>query len=92
MIRRFPILIALAALAFVPLAAQAQVTPGTDLVGTFKRPFIMFGVGANMTFATRFFGDLSYRFGHISGETDGSDVVLAAVSTQRIQFGIGVRF
>jgi hypothetical protein len=34
MIRRFPILIALAALAFVPLAAQAQVTPGTDLVGT----------------------------------------------------------
>jgi opacity protein-like surface antigen len=65
---------------------------GTDLVGTFKRPFIMFGVGANMTFATRFFGDLSYRFGHISGETDGSDVVLAAISTQRIQFGIGVRF
>jgi hypothetical protein len=34
MIRRFPILIATAALAFVPLAAPAQISPGTDLVGT----------------------------------------------------------
>lgn len=65
---------------------------GTDLSGTFTRPFIMFGLGANMTFATRFFGDLSYRFGRVSGETDGSDVVLAAVPTQRLQFGVGVRF
>jgi opacity protein-like surface antigen len=65
---------------------------GTDLSGTFKRPFIMFGVGATVTFATRFFGDLSYRYGRISGETDGSDVVLAAVPTQRLQIGVGVRF
>jgi len=33
MIRRFPALIAAAALALVPLAAHAQVTAGTDLVG-----------------------------------------------------------
>jgi opacity protein-like surface antigen len=65
---------------------------GTDLSGTFTRPLILFGVGAHMTFATRFFGDLSYRYGRVSGETDGSDVVLAAIPTQRIQFGIGVRF
>jgi opacity protein-like surface antigen len=75
----------------VPVGPDA-VALGTDLFGTFKRPFIMFGVGAHVTFATRFFGDLSYRFGHVSGETDGSDVVLAAVPSQRLQFGIGVRF
>jgi Glycine zipper len=34
MIRRLPTLLAAAALAFVPLAASAQVSPGTDLVGT----------------------------------------------------------
>lgn len=65
---------------------------GTDLSGSFKRPFIMFGFGAHLTFATRFFGDLSYRFGRASGETDGADEVLAGVPTQRVQFGVGVHF
>jgi opacity protein-like surface antigen len=69
-----------------------SVSLGTDLAGTFTRPLIMFGVGANITFATRFFGDLSYRYGRVSGESDASEVVLAAVPTQRLQFGIGVRF
>jgi opacity protein-like surface antigen len=75
----------------VPVGPDA-VSIGSDLSGTFKRPFIMFGVGANLTFATRFFGDLSYRFGRVSGETDGSDEVLAPIPTQRLQFGVGVRF
>jgi hypothetical protein len=34
MIRKLPILLAAAALAVVPLAAVAQITPGTDLSGT----------------------------------------------------------
>jgi opacity protein-like surface antigen len=71
---------------------QDLVAIGSDLSGTFKRPFIMFGFGAHVTFATRFFGDLSYRFGRVSGETDGTDEVLAAVPTQRLQFGVGVHF
>ncbi len=74
-----------------PVGSDA-VSLGTDLSGTFTRPLIMFGVGANITFARRFFGDLSYRYGRVSGESDASEVVLAAVPTQRLQFGIGVRF
>lgn len=69
-----------------------SVSLGSDLSGTFTRPFFMFGFGANISFATRFFGDLSYRYGRVSGESDGPDEVLAAIPTQRIQFGIGVRF
>jgi hypothetical protein len=75
----------------VPVGADV-VSIGSDLSGSFNRPFIMFGFGAHLTFATRFFGDLSYRFGRVSGATDGADEVLAAVPTQRIQFGVGVHF
>jgi hypothetical protein len=74
-----------------PVGADV-VSIGSDLSGSFNRPFIMFGFGAHLTFATRFFGDLSYRFGRVSGATDGSDEVLAAVPTQRLQFGVGVHF
>ncbi|MDB5026722.1 MAG: hypothetical protein JWO66_411, partial [Candidatus Eremiobacteraeota bacterium] len=34
MIRKLSTLIAAAAVAFIPLAASAQVSPGTELVGT----------------------------------------------------------
>jgi opacity protein-like surface antigen len=64
---------------------------GNDLAGTFNKPFIMIGGGANINFGTRYFIDLSYRFGRASGESN-SDVILAGVSTQRAQVGIGARF
>jgi len=68
-----------------------QVTFGTDLNGTERKTFVMFGLGGTMTFAKRYFADLSYRYGRISPKTDDipNDT---AISTQRLQIGVGVRF
>jgi opacity protein-like surface antigen len=70
---------------------------GDDLAGTFNRPFVMIGFGANLEFARRYFAELSYRFGHISEGTTttpsgSNEVLLAAVPTQRVQIGVGIRF
>jgi opacity protein-like surface antigen len=66
---------------------------GTDLAGTFKKPFVTIGFGLDVTFAKRYFGEVTYRYGHISKDTtDSGDVDLAAINTQRVQFGIGVHF
>lgn len=51
----------------------------------------MFGGGATVTFATRWFVDLSYRFGRILPKTSVIDLD-AAINTQRAQVGVGVRF
>ena len=68
-----------------------QVTFGTDLNGTTRKGFLMIGFGGTMTFGTRYFGDLSYRYGRISPKTDEipNDT---AINTQRLQIGIGMRF
>jgi opacity protein-like surface antigen len=68
-----------------------QVTFGTDLNGTTRKGFLMIGFGGTMTFGSRYFGDLSYRYGRISAKTDDipNDT---AIGTQRLQIGVGVRF
>ena len=64
---------------------------GTDLVGTFRSPFVMFGLGADMTFATRCLVDVSYRYGRIFANTTEieNDV---PIPTNRVQIGIGIRY
>jgi opacity protein-like surface antigen len=65
---------------------------GGDLSGTFRRPFGMFGLGTNIDFDNRYFADVSYRYGRVSGQATDSETELEAVPTQRIQFGVGIRF
>jgi opacity protein-like surface antigen len=66
---------------------------GSDLSGHFTKPFVTLGFGLDVTFAKRYFGELTYRYGHISKDTAGSgDVDLAAINTQRVQFGFGIHF
>ena len=68
-----------------------QVTFGTDLNGTTRKGFLMIGFGGTMTFGSRYFGDLSYRYGRISPDT--TDIPNdTAINTQRLQIGVGVRF
>ena len=64
---------------------------GGDLTDSLNKVLVMVGGGVNVTFAGRFFGDLSYRYGHILAKTDviESD---SALKTQRLQVGVGVRF
>ena len=47
-----------------PVARDAA-SIGTDLSGHVHAPVHHVWTGANMTFATRFFGDLSYRYGRV---------------------------
>jgi opacity protein-like surface antigen len=60
---------------------------GTDLSGSYSKLFVTIGVGARVAITGRWIGDVSYRYGHISGETE-----LAPINTNRLQFGIGAKF
>ena len=64
---------------------------GADLTDSLNKALVMIGGGVNATFAGRFFGDLSYRYGHILSKTDVIEID-TAVKTQRLQIGVGVRF
>ncbi len=71
--------------------ASLGVQFGSDLNGTERKALIMFGGGATVTFATRYFVDLSYRYGRILPKTSVIDGDVA-INTQRAQVGVGVRF
>lgn len=77
----------------VPDPETLGVQFGTDLNGTEREPFIMLGGGATVGFATRYFLDLSYRYGRVFKKNDeNGNEVIPAINTQRVQAGIGVRF
>jgi opacity protein-like surface antigen len=61
------------------------VTLGGDLQGEERGFFFTLGGGARFGLGERLFVDISYRYGHVSLDTD-------TVNTNRIQFGIGAHF
>lgn len=61
------------------------VTLGGDLQGEERGFFFTLGGGARMGLGERLFVDVSYRYGHVSLDSEG-------VNTNRIQFGIGAHF
>ena len=67
------------------------VQAGSDLNGTIRKTFIMFGLGADYNFTKPFFVDVSYRFGRILPNTSETENDVA-INTSRIQIGVGVRF
>ena len=66
---------------------------GTDLNGSETSPFFMFGFGSTVEFHTRYFVDVSYRYGRVFAKNDDAgNVVLAGTNTNRVQVGIGIKF
>jgi opacity protein-like surface antigen len=67
------------------------VSLGADLAGNSTRFLLTIGAGANAKFGKRLIVDVTYRYGRISAKTDliPDDV---AISTQRVQAGVGIRF
>jgi opacity protein-like surface antigen len=66
---------------------------GSDLNGSENTPFFMLGFGADVTFHTRYFADVSYRYGRAFSKTDDAgNIVLDGLNTNRVQVGLGIRF
>ena len=73
------------------LLSDYGVQLGTDLSGTYTKPFFTVGVGTRIPLTPRVQADVSYRYGYTGKYTaDNADV--AAISSNRLQFGVGVRF
>jgi opacity protein-like surface antigen len=68
---------------------QFGVSLGGDLSGSYTKSFITFGVGTHVGFGGRWIADVAYRYGRIG---QNSDAELDAISTNRIQFGVGAKF
>lgn len=73
------------------LLSQYGVQLGNDLAGQSWRPMAMVTLGMSRAFAGRALLDVSYRYGAIFAKTNliENDKM---TNTQRLQFGIGVRF
>jgi opacity protein-like surface antigen len=53
---------------------------------------VVLGVGTAINFATRYFADLSYRYGRIGEAKSGDEILIKGLGTQRVQIGLGIRF
>jgi opacity protein-like surface antigen len=71
--------------------ASVGVQLGADLSGTLNKPIFVIGFGVNYAFKSRYFADLGYRFGEIFPNKDAFETD-TGIPTQRIIFGVGVRF
>jgi opacity protein-like surface antigen len=65
--------------------AQMGVLLGGDLQGSERGFLFTVGGGARFDLTGLLFGDVSYRYGHVSLSAEG-------VNTNRIQFGVGAHF
>jgi len=66
---------------------------GPDLSGSQTVPFFMLGGGFTYAFVTRYFADISYRYGRVFEKTDADgNVQLAGFNTNRLQVGVGIKF
>lgn len=72
-----------------PAARGVQL--GGDLSGSRNKTIVIFGVGVNVPFKTRFFADLGYRYGRILANVEDVEND-TAIPTQRIILGAGIRF
>lgn len=64
---------------------------GSDLNGSETKPYFTLGGGVLYPFTTRFFADVSYRYGRIFSDT-GAIENDQGINTNRIQALVGVKF
>jgi opacity protein-like surface antigen len=66
---------------------------GSDLNGVEKRAYLMIGAGATWDFGTRYLLDVTYRYGRLFPYSSGNPPETEpAISTQRVQIGVGIHF
>jgi opacity protein-like surface antigen len=73
------------------LSSAYGIELGNDLSDSLNKTFITVPVGVQGNFRRRYFVDGSYRFGTIRPRPDDIDRDVA-ITTQRVQVGVGVRF
>jgi opacity protein-like surface antigen len=64
---------------------------GGDLSGSTRKGMVIFGLGLNVPFLQRYYADVGYRYGQIFAKT-GDVETDESLKTQRIAFGVGVKF
>lgn len=79
------------------LLSNYGVQLGTDLAGSYTKPYVTLGGGVHIPIrkiqwlSKQWFGDVSYRYGYLPKETsDNADI--SPIHTNRLQFGFGMRF
>jgi opacity protein-like surface antigen len=70
---------------------QYGVLLGADLAGSTTKPLFLLGAGVSRNFKSRYYVDLSYRYGRIFAKT-GTIEDDKGVNTQRLQIAVGVHF
>jgi opacity protein-like surface antigen len=68
--------------------ATKGVQLGSDLSGSHNSTLLVFGFGVQVPFGGKAFGDFGYRYGQILANEEAFE----AIPTQRVVFGVGVRF
>jgi opacity protein-like surface antigen len=71
---------------------QFGVQVGGDLAGSYTKVFVTAGAGVHATFRDRWISDVSYRFGRVGQDTVSGEVIYKPISTNRLQFGAGIKF
>jgi len=65
---------------------------GSDLSESHNTFLFVIGAGTTFNFATRYFADLTYRYGRTSEASSDNEVLIQGLNTQRVQIGVGIRF
>ena len=73
------------------LSSNYGIELGNDLSGSLTKTFVTVPVGVQVNFLRRYFVDGSYRFGRIRARPDDIEDDVA-ITAQRVQVGVGVRF
>jgi len=65
---------------------------GADLSESHNTFLFVIGLGTTVNFGSRYLADLTYRYGRTGGASDGDEVLIEGLNTQRVQIGVGIRF
>lgn len=65
---------------------------GADLSESHNTFLFVLALGTQVNFGTRYFADLSYRYGRTGEASDDNEVLIKGLNTQRVQIGGGIRF
>jgi opacity protein-like surface antigen len=65
---------------------------GADLSESHNTFLFVIGLGTMVNFGSRYFADLTYRYGHTGEVSDSDETLVKGLNTQRVQAGVGIRF
>ena len=65
---------------------------GSDLSESHNAFLFVIGAGTQVNFGSRYFADLTYRYGRTAGVSQDNEQLVEGLNTQRVQAGVGIRF